>query len=172
MSGPPPLVYTWNGISFTPMIHHAKLADRHFVIGERYRLVVQEDRSDVSHRHQFAWLKWAWENLPESIAMQYPSPEHLRKRALIDTGHYTEEVIDAGTAAAAERVGAYLRGKDLFILVIMRGRFVFIRHAKSQSYAAMGRHEFQKSKTDIMERIAELVGVDTETMTKAAKEIA
>lgn len=99
------------------------------------------------------------QSLPEDIADQYPSAEHLRKRALIQAGFYNEDVIDAGTTAGALRVAAYLRGKDDFAFVIVRGPIVSVRTAKSQSRRAMNRHEFQASKTALMDVVAEMIGV-------------
>jgi hypothetical protein len=163
-----PVQFTWNGESMMPAPWQAKLCDQQFVIGERYRMAPVEDRSDTSHRHEFAWLREAWKNLPEKYAELYPSPEHLRKRALIDGGFYTEEVIDAGSNAAALRVAAYVRGHDEFAAVIVRGPAVVVRHAKSQSYRAMDRKEFQESKTAIMEVIAEMIGVSPARMEQEA----
>lgn len=159
-----PVQFTWDGESMVPAKWQAKLCDQQFVIGERYRMAPIEDRSETSHRHEFAWLREAWKNLPEKLAELYPSPEHLRKRALIDGGFYTEEVIDAGSNAAALRVAAYVRGHDEFAAVIVRGPAVVVRHAKSQSYRAMDKAEFQASKTSILEIVAEMIGVSPERM--------
>jgi hypothetical protein len=37
------------------------------------------------------------EDLPERMAVDFPTPTHLRKRALIETGFYSETVLDVGT---------------------------------------------------------------------------
>jgi hypothetical protein len=163
-----PIQFTWDGESMVPASWQAKLCDHQFVIGERYRLAPIEDRSETSHRHEFAWLREAWKNIPEQLAELYPSAEHLRKRALIQAGYFTEEVIDAGSNAAALRVAAYVRGHDEFAVVIVRGPAVVVRHAKSQSYRAMDRKEFQESKTAIMEVIAELIGVSPKQIEQEA----
>lgn len=155
-----PVQFTWNGEAMVPAPWLAKLCDQQFVIGERYRLVPHEDRSEKSHSHEFAWLKSAWQSLPEHLAESYPSPEHLRKRALIDGGFFTEEVIDAGSKAGALRVASYIRGRDEFAVVIVRGPVVVVRHAKSQSYRSMDRKEFQASKDAVIEIVSNLIGVD------------
>ena len=142
-----------------PLPHFKRRCDQTLVIGELYRMVVQEDRSDISHRHAFAFLREAWKQLPEDIADLYPSPEHLRKRALIQAGYYTEEVVDAGSPAVALRVAAYAR-RDEFALVIVRGRLVLVRHAQSQSYRVMNRQLFQASKTAVLEIVAGMIGVE------------
>lgn len=164
-----PLTFEWNGEGMIPLPFLAKKADQQFVIGERYRMAPIEDRSETSHRHEFAWLREAWKNLPEKLAELYPSPEHLRKRALIDGGFYTEEVIDAGSNAAALRVAAYVRGHDEFAVVIVRGPAVVVRHAKSQSYRAMDKVEFQASKTAVLEIVSGLIGVSPERMKQEAR---
>ena len=151
----PPLACDWDGEVFRPL--HPRRADNYLTVGERYSLVQYEDRSAATHNHQFAWLHDAWQNLPEDIADQYPTPEHLRKRALIDAGFYDETIIDAGTNAAAIRVAAAIQAIDTFALVFVRKCFVIRRTAKSQSRRAMKKEEFQASKTAIMEVIDALV---------------
>lgn len=125
-------------------------------------------RSEKTHRHEFAWLREAWRNLPEKYADQYPSPEHLRKRALIEAGYYREEVIDAGSNAAAIRVAGYLRSHDDFVLVIVRRALVFVRTAKSQSRRAMNKAEFQASKSAILDIVANMLGLTPAQLRSAA----
>lgn len=167
-----PKVYEWEGDRMRPIGRSAKEADGEFVIGKRYRLAEIEERSEVSHSHQFAWLKSAWQNLPESIADQFPSPESLRKRALIDAGFYNEMAIDAGSNAAAIRVAAGFRSHDEFVVAVVRGPLVLVRTAKSQSRRAMDRDEFQASKSAIMEIIASLIGVDPAALERDSGEAA
>jgi hypothetical protein len=142
-----------------PKAGFARKCDAAFVIGQTYQLEAVEARSAVSHSHEFAWLRDAWANLPEDIADMYPTPEALRKRALIQAGYYDETIIDAGSNAAALRVASYIRSRSDFSLVIVRGPLVFERQAKSQSRRAMDKQTFQDSKTKIMEVVSEMVGV-------------
>jgi hypothetical protein len=161
-----PLLFAWDGEAMRPL--NTRAADRQYVVGERYRLEPREERSDATHRHEFAWLHDAWLNLPERLADQYPTPEHLRKRALIQAGFYNEEIIDVGNKAGAIRVAASLRNIDDFALVIVRGPFVVRRIAKSQSRRAMNKQEFQASKTALMDVVAGLLGVTPELLGRAA----
>ena len=156
-----PLTCRWDGEGFVPVGRYASEATKKCVIGQIYRIAEWADRSDVTHKHEFAWLREAWSNLPEQYADMYPSAEHLRKRALIQAGFYNEQIIDAGTNAAALRVAAGFRSHDDFCMAVVRGGIVAIRTAKSQSRRAMNKAEFQKSKSAIMEIIAEMVGVST-----------
>lgn len=161
-----PELFTWDGDAMVP--RHPRRADQLFVVGEVYPLIVHEDRSSATHNHEFAWLREAWLNLPEVMADLYPTPEHLRKRALIEAGYYDETIVDAGNNAAALRVAAVFRAREEFSLVIVRGPAVVIRTAKSQSRRAMNKKEFQESKTAIMEVISTIVGVSPVALTREA----
>lgn len=161
-----PELFTWDGEAMVP--RHPRRADQLFVVGETYPLIINEDRSVATHNHEFAWLREAWLNLPETLADLYPSPEHLRKRALIEAGYYDETIVDAGNNTAALRVAAVFRAREEFSLVIVRGPAVVIRTAKSQSRRAMNKKEFQESKTAIMEIIANMIGASPAALTREA----
>ncbi|MDQ0505997.1 hypothetical protein [Xanthobacter agilis] len=162
-----PIVFTWTGEAMSPASKRfAKDCDREFVIGEYYQLVTHEHRSDASHRHQFAWLHEAWMNLPEDIAYLYPTEDHLRKRALIEAGYYTETAVDAGTRAAALRVAAAVPALDEFAFAKVEGPIVLIRRAKSQSVRAMGAKQFYESKAAILAIIADMLSVSPEELRK------
>lgn len=160
-----PLSFTWDGEAMLPL--NARAADRQYVVGEHYKLAPYEERSAATHNHEFAWLQEAWQNLPENLADAYPTPDHLRRRALIEAGYFTEKAVDAGSNAAALRVAAFARSENEFALVMVRGAFVIMRIAKSQSRRAMNKQEFQASKTAIMEVIASLIGATPEALAKA-----
>lgn len=131
-----------------------------------------DDRSAASHAHQFAWLTEAWQNLPEDIAPQYPTAEHLRKRALIQAGFYDEDAIDCGSKDGAERVAAYAQRQDEFAVVMVRGQIVLVRRAKSQSKRDMDRAEFQRSKDAILEIVAGMIGVTPQQLVEHAGQAA
>ncbi len=159
-----PLPYEWTGEGWQPLPGFRRQADQMFAIGERVRLAPVEERSEATHRHEFAFLRDAWMNLPESLADQFPTAEHLRKRALIDTGYHHETLIDVGTVAGALRVASYARAEDDFAHVVTRGSIVVVRKAKSQSRRAMDKAEFQASKTAVLDYVAALIGVAPETL--------
>lgn len=167
MSAPPiPCVFLKG--SFVPLRRAQNLAAAHYGEGEVVLLAPLEERSEASHDHQFAWLKEAWLQLPESIADQFPTPTHLRKRALIEAGYYDETMVDAGTRAAALRVAAFMQTREPFAFVVVRGPYAVMRTPKSQSHRAMGREDFQASKTAIMEIIANMIGVAPDQLARAA----
>ena len=161
------LPFTWDGDAMVPVSGFRKRADREFVVGKTYRLEETQERSMATHNHEFAWLRDAWMNLPEDLADRFPTPEHLRKAALIEAGYFHETIIDAGTNAAALRVASYARAKDEFSHVVVRGPIVVERTAKSQRRRTMPGKEFQQSKTAIMEVIANLIGVKPEQLQNA-----
>lgn len=164
-----PIPMRWNGEDFVRLNQYwGKQADKLYVVGGIYRLVAVEERSSKSHSHEFAWLKKAWENLPEHLAEQFPSPEHLRKRALVDAGFFDETIIDTGSNAAAIRVASTVRARSEFAVVFVRGINVIIRDAKSQSRRAMDKKDFQASKNAIMDVIAKLIGVAPEALARHA----
>ena len=157
--------FTWNGEAMIPA--RAKAADARFVIGQRYWLDEASDRSWLSHQHQFAWISEAWSSLPHNMAEMFPSPEHLRKAALIATGWHRETIVDCGSRAAAARVAVYARGEDEFARVVVRGPTVVIQKARSQrthGLDRMDKDEFQKSKDDILGWIAELLDVEPQRL--------
>ena len=161
------LIYDGDGVFRGANSFWSARCDKQFVIGETKPMAAYEDRSYASHNHEFAWLTEAWRNLPEGLAELYPSPEHLRKRALIDCGYYDETIVDAGTKTAALRVAAAFRAREEFSFIVVRGPLVVIRTAKSQSRRAMAKAEFQESKTAIMELIAGLLGVSVDELQRA-----
>jgi len=163
--------FEWDGEAMIPAKRFRRAADLRFVVGESYVMDPIEVRSWVTHAHQFAWLKEAWLQLPEDIADEYPSPEHLRKRSLIEAGFYTETITDAGSHAAALRVASMVKGRDGFAVVIVRGPLVVVRDAMSQKMIGDGapdRKRFQEMKQKVLEVVSELIGVTPEQLTRKA----
>jgi hypothetical protein len=161
--------FVWNGEAMIPA--KPKLADKAFVIGQRYWLEEVSERSWVSHRHEFAFVHKAWENLNEEDTERFPSPEHLRKAALIATGWFRETIIEAGSKTAALRVMAYVKNEDEFAHVVVRGPTVFVRKARSQRMHGrdrMDKQQFRDSKDAILGWISQRIGVDPDQLLRAA----
>lgn len=157
-----PVSFTWDGEAMLPSTQfHARNADREFVVGERYVLVEEKQRSVKTHNHEFAVVAEAWGNLPERYADEAwaQSPEHLRKYALIRSGFSDSQTYACGSHAEAMRWAANLRPLDEFSLVVVRGSTVVRFMAKSQSRKAMSAEEFQRSKTAVLEFISSLIDV-------------
>ena len=154
-----PIIFQWDGETMVPLRRFHNRVNAEFVVGEFYRMEVVADRSDRSHSHYFAALTEAWRNLPDDIAIDYPSVEHFRKRGLIATGHYDERRFVASSQAEARKILAFLRPTDEFAVFAIAGPVVIERRAKSQAKKAMGGPTFQKSKTDVLEWASSLIGV-------------
>ncbi|PSH68559.1 hypothetical protein CU102_12405 [Phyllobacterium brassicacearum] len=152
--------YEGEGIFKPSSGFYAKLADEHFVIGEHYKLLEHRERSDNSHRHYFASIKNGFDNLHDSMLGEYPTVEHLRKKALIRTGYRDERSIVCASKAEAERVAAFIRPIDDYCVVVPLNCVVHVMTAKSQSVKAMGAAEFQKSKEAVLIFIDDLLGVE------------
>jgi hypothetical protein len=161
--------FLWNGSQMIPTRPDA--ARGAYELGKRYWLDEVSERSWISHAHEFAFIAQAWDNLPEALMDLYPTPEHLRKAALIATGWFREALIEAGSKEAARRVAAYARQDDEFAHVVVRGPCVIVRKARSQRMRGldrMGRKEFEESKQAILGWISALIGVSAEDLKAAA----
>lgn len=161
-----PILFSWDGESMTPHKRFQIECDRAFVIGETYRMTVQEHRSQASHSHYFAAIHEAWMNLPELTAERFPTAEHLRKYALIKAGYRDERSIVCNSKAEALRIAAFIRPMDEFCIVTTHEAVVTVWTAKSQSKAAMGKQVFQESKNKVLDVLAEMIGVQPETLTR------
>jgi hypothetical protein len=142
--------------------------------GELVTVQIERDRSGASHRHQFAWVREAWANLPDDCRHEVwaETPETLRKHALIATGYHQTTVIDCGANAPALRVKAALVAAEWrahgYAIGQVRGPVVRIWTPESQSIRAMGNDRFQASKAAILEWIAGKLGVPPEELRRAA----
>lgn len=139
---------------------HPRLAAARFDDGETYLLVPHEDRSAKSHDQEFAWLHEVFVSFPEELAQRFPTPDHLRRHALIRTGWCTVTEYVCATKAEAERWRPILAARDEYSLVTVNGCVITELKAKSQSKKAMNKADWQASKTAIMEFIAGLIGVE------------
>jgi hypothetical protein len=163
----PPIIWQYDGDNLVPASGFwRRVAAENLVVGERYRLVEENERSEVSHRHEFAWLRSAYASLPDELVPQYPSVEHLRKQALIDKGYCTMKQHVCQSKAEAERLERVLSEErdDPYMVIVRRRNVVTTYRAVSQSKKAMGAPQFQQSKQDIIEYVAKLIGVDPETL--------
>lgn len=160
-----PLPFQWDGEALRVLPGFQRQADEVFIIGERYRMAPFEDRSEVTHRHEFAWLREAWANLPEALSPNFPSPEVLRKWALIQAGYCTVTDHVCQFRTEAKRTAEILRRQtDDYAVVLIEDRTVRVLKAKSQSRRAMNKAEFQASKEAILDIVAGLIGVTPEAL--------
>jgi hypothetical protein len=159
-----PIIFEWDGESMVPLTRFNKRCNDQFVVGERYTLVVSEDRSAVSHRHFFATVTEAWHNLPEDLAERFPTSDHLRKYALIRAGFRDERSFACHSGEEARRLASFIKPMDDFAVVTVSESLVCVYTAKSQSLKSMGKKDFQASKDAVLRILSELIGTDATTL--------
>lgn len=164
-----PIVFTWDGDAMVPHQRFASLCDRQYVVGESYTLVHHEERSDRTHRHFFASVNEIWKNLPEQIAARWPTPEHLRKWALIRCGYADSRSVVCESDIEAHRIAAFLRPLDAYAVIAISGPVVTVYTAQSQSRADMNKATFQQSKEDVFGLLADLIGTSKENISREAE---
>ncbi len=165
----------WSGGVLLPVGYYGlKAAGEIMAEGDIVLVTIDHPRSQNTHRHQWAEIKGAWENLPEAV-QSLPwaaTPETLRKHALIVGGFCNVETIDTGSKAAAERVCEALSRHATkahgYAITVARGPVVTCWTPESQSMRAMGGKRFQESKTAVLDWIASQIGVTAEELRGAA----
>jgi hypothetical protein len=164
-----PVLFQWDGEAMRPATARwAVECNRCFVVGEEYRMEAIEDRSAASHNHYFSCIQGAFDNLPEKMAGQFATPDHLRRYALIKAGYRDERSIVCASRAEALRIAAFIRPMDEYAVVVVSEAVVRVYTAQSQSYRAMGKEQFGKSKEAVLEIISEMIGSDVTALSKAA----
>lgn len=153
------LRYLGEGQFHAPSAFSKKL-DAALVIGEVLRWEQVQERSAKSHAHYFAVIADAWANLPEALADDLPSPEHLRKYALVKAGYCNETKMVFRTNAEAIAGASFIGGMDGFAICEVVGPALTVWTAKSQSMRAMNKKEFQESKDAVLRVISGLIGAD------------
>lgn len=159
-----PVQFHWDGESMVPSRRFMPLCDKQFVVGQDYTLVVAEPRSQVSHNHFFASVEEAWRNLPENMADQFQTSEHLRKYALIKAGYADQRSFVCASKAEALRLSSFIGPMDHYAIISVTGQVVRVFTAQSQSKKAMGAKEFQQSKQAVLDIISAMIGVDTRAL--------
>lgn len=154
------IIWEWDGEAMRPLPRFHNLCNSEFVVGEKYRMEVQEDRSWVSHKHQFAWLHEAWLSLPEHIAARFLNEDQLRKHALIAGGFCDSTSVACSSRAEAERWFKVLTSDDPYCIVKIEGNTLIRFTAQSQARNAMGKERFQASKQAVLDYVDGLLGVE------------
>jgi hypothetical protein len=162
--------FVWTGDHMRPL--SPSLADKEFVVDCMYLLEEVQPRSQNSHSHFFAALHDSWLNLPEEFSERYPTSEHLRKYALIKAGYCDSQTFVCASKAEAERLVAFIKPIDEFSVVLAKEYTVTRYTAKSQSYRAMGKDDFQKSKEAVLEIVSAMIGTTKKALTDNAASVA
>lgn len=156
--------FVWDEKARAMRVHpdYARRAAAMFTHGYGYLLA--PDRTPEDHKHMFALIRMAWENLPHHLADEFSSAEMLRKKALVRTGFFNEARIAHETEEDAIKTAAHAAQADGFALVSRRGTWVVVRTPKSQAQDAMDREEFRASKQAVIAFASSLIGVDVTTL--------
>lgn len=156
----------WRDGVFVPADSIARYCDEAFGEGEIVTFERHEERSTASHNHYFACVQEGWNNLPEQDD-RFPTPDALRKWALIKNGFCNKSEFVCSTEQEAQTVAAYT-GNSEGVIIVVKGNVVVKYTAMSQSTAAMGNEAFQKSKDAVLDTIAELIAVKRKRLEEAA----
>lgn len=161
-----PIQFQWDGEAMVPASRFwGREADKQFVVGQRYRMAEEHERSTVSHNHEFAFIKTAWDSFSDELLQQFPSPEHLRKFGLIRKGFCITKQYAFPSASEAKRFAAGLKENvDEYTLIAVDRGVVTVSNAMSQSKKAMGKERFQASKQSLLEYVAEISGIEPEAL--------
>lgn len=170
---PWPCYYAWDGDVLRPLPRYRHRIEDEFVIGQTYRMIVEEERSANTHRHYFAAIAEAWKNLPEDLAPRFATAEHLRKWALIKCGYCDEQSVVVETGTDARRVMAFaakmMAKTGEYGVVASKGNVVSMFTAQSQAIRAMDKKTFQESKQAVLELVAEMIGVTAAALAAEVK---
>lgn len=171
-----PVAYVWDGSSNMVVLDRFRaLARRQYYAGGEYVLVPYKQRSKESHDHYFACIKKGFDNLPEKWTYhkngkrRFDSPMHLRKWCLVKEGYADQTDVVCTTEEQAAGLVTAVRKMDPYAVMQWDGKIMSIWNAQSQDHASMGHDEFQLSKTRVLERIADMIGISLAQLTKNAK---
>lgn len=139
-------------------------------VGEVRGWQMMESRSKASHDHFFAVVTEAWKSLPEDMAEEFPSPDHLRKWALIKAGFCTMTKVACSNNEAAVNLLRAWKAVDRYSILNVDGKVVTIWTADSQRKDTQGRKEFQAAKDAAMHILSNLIGTDVTTLKEAARD--
>lgn len=157
-----PLKYIGDGLFKCLHPKRIKLA-----VGEVHGWQMAEHRSKASHDHFFACVNEAWKSLPEDMADDFPSPEHLRKWSLIKAGFCSETRFACANNSEAMSLATKAKAMDKYSIVNLDDKVVTIWTADSQRKDAMGRKLFQEAKERALDIISQLIGTDAATLKEA-----
>lgn len=165
MSSGAPVEMVWDGDVLRPVSPYwARRADKEFVRGEVLRITNTPERSYKSHARFFAVLNEAWKNMPPLMADRFPSPDHLRRFALIKAGYFNSQSMPCGSPAAARRMAAFVRPLDEFAIVTVDGSVVSVFTAKSMSHAEMDKATFRDASDKVLDVVAALISVSRQEL--------
>lgn len=124
----PPYMFVWRRDvgehgAMVPVRGIARVVASKYQDGMGYLLEPASLGSTPAEKAFYAEVNNAWKQLPESMQADYPSANHLRKRALIKCGFFDVVETVCDTEDDAKRAAALVRG-DEFAVVVVNGTVV------------------------------------------------
>ena len=167
-------VCTDNGVietikAMVPEPRFVQICERQYAGDETYALGPVEGVSSGSRAHFFASVRDAWGNLPEEDA-RFPTPENLRKRALVQAGwaKHAQYVMD--TPKDAKNMARALHSADEYAVIKVSANVVDVWTAKSIAAGQISGDEFQAVKTKALDWIAALTGATRKELERHSKD--
>ena len=160
------MYFEWDGDVMVPLARFKHRCNDELVIGQQYRMSIEDDASRQSKGHYHAVIREAWKNLPEDIAEHFPTSDHLRKWCLIKVGYCDQRSIVCRSDHEAAQFAAFIRPLDTYAIVTISGPIVCLYRAKSQRH--QDRQEFQKIKTEIFDLLASMIKVEPKQLVSEA----
>ncbi len=152
-------VAIWDGEAFYPEARFQWQCQQDYAVGEKYQFEALPMRSIRSHNHFFISIEDAWLNIRDDYPKKFPSPEHLRKWALVECGYCTERVTVYDTAKDARQAAKEIREENPHDVMQVKGNILYKWRPLSQKVLQMDAVKFQKSKTDVLDLLASMIGV-------------
>lgn len=160
---PQPLRFIWLENAMVPAsaLWLRKCQER---FGEGVEYVFEEvhEKSERSRRHFHALVREAWLSLPDKIAGDFATPDHLRKYCTIKAGFHDKRSIHCESVAEARKVASFIRPMDEYAIVTTTENVVTVWTAKSTT--GMRHAEFQDHKDKVLDVIAAMIQVEPETL--------
>ncbi|NIZ63467.1 hypothetical protein DL239_21115 [Sedimentitalea sp. CY04] len=166
----------WTGQTLAPdgsyTIH--QLNDR-LGVGEIVNVDLDPERPAKSHKHQFAFVRTAWQNLPEHLkdAPYAKSAETLRNHALIINGYCATEMKAIDCERRAERVAGSMSRLAIrisrYAVTNIEGSVAYCHPPHSQNQRSMGARALQASKQTVVEWMSDLIGVTPDQLANTGK---
>ena len=167
--GPKPVFdYLGNGW-FKAEARFVWTCDQDYVVHEKYKMDITEARSAASHSHYFAAVTEAWSNLPENQAHRWPTPEHLRKWALVQCGYAHADHRIFSTKQDALTAAAMARSRDKYAVISVNDNIVTIYTAESQSLKNMDKKKFGESKQKVLDLLSDMLHITPKQLERHAK---
>lgn len=163
MSDQLPLRWQWDGEAMRPASSiWSRKADERYVVGMEYRMTEIREQSEKSRRHFHAVVRDAWLSLPDELAAQFETADHLRKHCTIKAGFHEKRSIHCGSVAEARKVAAFIRPLDSYAIVTTAENVVTVWTALSSS--GLDHSTFQALKDGCLDEISKLIGTDVTTL--------